>query len=111
MKQIGHSGGVDKRVPRGYVNNYSLRGRNETSIKSYFMMSLQHFQNALHNKANFEVSPSPTPSNKHNSSPQEIIQKASKHFPSPSRTDSFLQQEEDEIKHALLYMEIAFFSL
>ena len=39
------------------------------------MMSLQHFQNALHNKANFEVS-HPPPSNKHNSSPQEIIQKA-----------------------------------
>lgn len=49
------------------------------------MMSLQHFQNALHNKANFEVS-HPPPSNKHNSSPQEIIQKA--------KVNTFLLQAE-----------------
>lgn len=59
----------------GYVNNYSLRGRNETSIKKDFMMSLQYFQNALRNKANFEVS-HPLLPNKHSGSPQEIIQKA-----------------------------------
>jgi hypothetical protein len=63
------------------------------------MMYLWSFQNVLHNNTNFELF-HPF-SHKPSSFPQEIIQKARKQTLSHHRTESFLQQEENEIKHVL----------